>query len=73
VASCFSVSKVFTATVGITPTVPACASFAEAFKVSGLIPGHGHRIFTYTLPAPNCASTYNVNLNGTVRATLTVD
>jgi hypothetical protein len=78
VASCYISQKVFTATVNITPTVPACASFADAFKVSGLIEPHGHRVFTYTLPAPNCESTYNVKLNGTrlfgtTTATLKVD
>ena len=73
VSSCFSVAKVFTATVNLTPTVPACASFADAFSVSGILYPGSHRIFTYTLPAPKCDSTYNVTMNGTVRATLTVN
>ncbi len=73
VSSCFSVAKVFTATVNLTPTISACASFAEAFSVSGIIFPGGHRIFTYTLPAPKCDSTYNVTMNGTSRGTLTVN
>jgi len=73
VSSCFSVATVFTATVNLTPAVSACASFAEAFSVSGLIYPGGHRVFTYTLPAPKCDSTYNVTMNGTVKATLTVN
>jgi hypothetical protein len=73
VYSCYSAAKVFTATVNLTPTVSDCASFAEAFSVSGIVYPGQHRIFTYTLPAPKCDSTYDVVMNGTVRATLTVD
>ena len=73
VSSCFSVARVFMATVNLTPTVSACTLFAEAFSVSGLIYPGGHRIFTYTLPAPKCDSVYNVKMNGTVGATLTVN
>ena len=73
VYSCYYAAKVFTATVDITPTVSSCAAFAEAFSVSGIVYPGQHRIFTYTLPAPKCDSTYDVTMNGTVRATLTVD
>ncbi len=73
VYSCYYTAKVFTATVNITPTVSACTSFAEAFSVSGIVYPGQHRIFTYTLPAPKCVSTYDVALNGIVRATLTVE
>jgi hypothetical protein len=73
VSSCYSTVKTFTANVDITPTVSACASFAEAFTVSGKVFPGQHRIFTYTLPAPKCDSTYDVIMNGDVRATLTVE
>ena len=73
VFSCLSFAKVFTATVNLTPTISACASFAEAFSVSGIISPGGYRKFTYTLPAPECDSTYNVTMNGTSRGTLTVN
>jgi hypothetical protein len=78
VSSTYPCPQVFTATVNITPTVPACASFADAFQVSGFLRTFGGRSFTYTLPAPNCASTYKVKLNGyplfgTTTATLMVD
>jgi hypothetical protein len=73
VSSCYSTVKTFTANVDITPTVSACEKFAEAFTVSGKVFPHQHRIFTYTLPAPNCDSTYDVIMNGAVRATLTVE
>jgi hypothetical protein len=73
VYSCYYVAKVFTATVNLTPTASGCAAFAEAFSASGIVYPGQHRIFTYTLPAPKCDSTYNVTMNGTVRAILTVD
>ena len=73
VTSYYCVPEVFTATLNISPTVPACEPFADAFKVSEFIGPRETRYFTYTLPAPNCASTYKVKLNGIVRATLTVD
>jgi len=73
VYSCYYVAKVFTATVDVTPTASGCAAFAEAFSVRGIVYPGQHRIFTYTLPAPKCDSTYDVTMNGTVRATLTVD
>ncbi len=73
VSSSYPVAEVFHAIVNLTPTKSACASFAEAFAVNGTIyPGHTH-IFTYTLPAPNCTSFYDVTLNGTLMATLKVD
>jgi len=73
VTSSYLVAKVFSATVNIMPQNTACAAFAEAFSVSGTIFPGQHRIFTYTLPAPNCDSTYNVIMNGVIRATLTVN
>jgi hypothetical protein len=73
VSSCYYTAKVFTATVNIIPTAFACESFAEEFSVSGTVFPGQHRIFTYTLPAPKCDSTYDVIMNGAVRATLTVE
>ena len=73
VSSCYYTAKVFTATVKIIPTGSACESFAQEFSVSGTVFPGEHRIFTYTLPAPKCDSTYDVTMNGTVRATLTVE
>ena len=73
VSSCYYTAKVFTATVKIIPTASACESFAQEFSVTGTVFPGEHRIFTYTLPAPKCDSTYDVTMNGTVRATLTVE
>ena len=73
VSSCYSTVKTFTANVDITPTVSSCAPFADAFTVSGKVFPGQHRIFTYTLPAPKCDSTYDVIMNGAVSATLTVE
>jgi hypothetical protein len=73
VRSTFTSPKVFTATVNLVPTNNVCAAFAEAFSVSSLVYPYQYRIFTYTLSAPRCRSTYNVNMNGVVRATLTVN
>ena len=56
--------EVFTATVRIIPTASACSSFAEEFSVSGTVFPREHRIFTYTLPAPKCDSTYDVKMEG---------
>ena len=72
VFSYYSSPQVFKATVNITPSNTICAAFADAFTVSGTIYPHQNRIFTYTLPAPECASTYNVALNGYVRVMFTV-
>ena len=73
VSSCFDTTQVFTATVKLIPTASECSSFAEEFSVSGRVFAKEHRIFTYTLPAPKCASTYDVTMNGAVMATLTVE
>ena len=79
VASCYYTTKVFTATVKIVPTASDCASFAEEFSVSGTVFPETHRIFTYTLPAPKCVSTYDVTMNSVSTmnfvptATLTVE
>ena len=73
VSSRYSTAEVFTATVQIIPTASACESFAQEFSVSGTVFPGEHRIFTYTLPAPKCDSTYDVTMNGTVMATLTVE
>ena len=73
VSSCFDTTQVFTAAVKLIPTASECSSFAEQFSVSGRVFAKEHRIFTYTLPAPKCASTYDVTVNGAVMATLTVD
>jgi len=62
VSSCFSTTKVFTATVRIIPTASACSSFAEEFSVSGTVFAREHRIFTHTFPAPKCDSTYDVTM-----------
>jgi len=73
VTSLNSFMATFVATVNINPVSSKCASFAHAFRVSGLVGAGQHRIFTYTLPAPKCNSAYNIALNnGTVRATFTV-
>ena len=73
VSSCFDTTQVFTATVKVIPTASECSSFAEEFSVSGRVFAKEHRIFTYTLPAPKCDSTYDVTMNGVSRATLTVE
>ena len=73
VSSCFDTTQVFTATVKLIPTASECSSFAEEFSVSGKVFAKEHRIFTYTLPAPKCDSTYDVTMNGIVKATLTIE
>jgi len=73
VTSSFPWAALFTATVNINPVSSTCASFADAFQVSGIVGSYQHRIFTYTLPAPKCNSAYNIALNnGGVMATFTV-
>ena len=73
VSSCFDTTEVFTATVKIIPTASECSSSAEEFSASGKVFAREHRIFTYTLPAPKCDSTYEVTMNGVSRATLIVE
>ncbi len=72
--NCYRAPILFSATVNITPTNSACASYAEAFSIRSTI-SWGNYSFIHYLPAPHCASTYNVTLISTLgvrKATLTI-
>jgi hypothetical protein len=59
VLNCQGFRRVITAKVNVTPSA-ACASFAEAFSVTALVPPVSGRTLTYTLAAPKCEGTYKL-------------
>ena len=76
--NCSSYPRVLTATVNVTPKNAACASFAEAFKVSAYILPYRSRTVSYTFAAPHCRGTYLItekssNTTGYATTTLTVN
>jgi hypothetical protein len=59
VLNCLPIRRLITVTVNVMPG-PTCASFAEAFSVTALVPRLSSRTVTYTLAAPKCEGNYTV-------------